>query len=197
MKVIGLCGQSGAGKGLVCSFFEELNVTCIDTDKIYHNIISIDSDCTKELVALFGNDIYANPGIDRKALRKVVFSSDENLKKLNAITHRHILENVREQIKTIKSSAASVGIIIDAPLLFESGFDKECDATIAVITDEESKIQRIINRDNITKEVAQIRISSQMKDDDLINRCTYVIVNDSTEEDLKDKVYKLQQIIFD
>ena len=98
MKVIGLCGQSGSGKGLVCSFFSELNVVCIDTDKIYHDIISTNSECTEELVEHFGQSVFQNPGINRHELRKIVFSSREKLKILNEITHRHIIAVLKSEI---------------------------------------------------------------------------------------------------
>ena len=197
MKVIGLCGQSGAGKGLVCTFFSDLNIKCIDTDRIYHDIISSDSACTNELVSFFGPSIHANPGINRKELAKVAFTSSEYLKKLNEITHKHILNDVRLKIDVIKSEGIYDGIIIDAPLLFESGFDAECDATIAVICDEENKLSRIMARDGITRDMALKRISSQLSDSSLADKCTYVINNNSSSEELKDRVYKLKKIIFD
>ena len=197
MKVIGLCGQSGSGKGLVCAFFNELNIKCIDTDKIYHDIISTDSECTRELITVFGDTIYANPGINRKELAKLAFSSEKKLKKLNAITHKHILENVRVQIDKIKGEQLYDGIIIDAPLLFESGFDVECEATIAVIANDDIKISRIIKRDAITYDMALKRISSQISDSSLKNKCTYVINNNSTTIELKKKVEELKKIIFD
>lgn len=196
MRVIGLCGQSGSGKGLVCAFFSKLNIKCIDTDKVYHDIISTDSECTKELVDFFGDSVYADPGINRKELAKLAFASEKNLKKLNEITHKHILNNVREQIMTLKCESMYDGIIIDAPLLFESGFDTECDATIVVTSSDESKISRIMERDGITRDMAMARISSQIPDSSLTKRCTYVINNNSTAEELKTTVNRLKKIIF-
>ena len=193
MKIIGLCGGSGSGKGTVCSVFAELGIESIDTDKLYHTIISNDSECTKELVAAFGNRIYANPGIDRAALREVVFSSLENLKLLNEITHKHIVSNIRS---IIDSSKESLGIIIDAPLLFESGFDKECDTTVAVIADTEIRTDRIVKRDNISVDHARARISSQISNDELMQRCDYTIENNSTVQELRESVAELYKKMF-
>ena len=197
MKVIGLCGQSGAGKGLVCAFFDQFNVKCIDTDKVYHDIISQNSDCTEELVNTFGEVIASPSGIDRNELRKIAFSSDENLKKINEITHKHILKVVREKIRQIRDESGADGIIVDAPLLFESGFDKECDATIAVVSARDNKIERIVSRDGISRDYAVHRLSSQIPEEHLVKMCTYVLDNDSTKDTLKDKVFALKQIIFD
>ena len=192
MKVIGVCGQSGSGKGLVCSFFSELNVVCIDTDKVYHSIISENSECTEEIVAHFGETVFQNPGINRSELRRVAFESPDNLKKLNEITHKHILGAVRSQISRIKRENKADGIIVDAPLLFESGFDKECDATLAVLADRDAKIARIMSRDSITEEQAIARISSQITNDKLADICDYVIYNSSDAEALRDSVKQMK-----
>ena len=193
MKVIGMCGGSGAGKGTVCSIFAELGIKSIDTDKLYHDIISTDSECTLELVSTFGNSIYANPGINRKALRDVVFSSPAALAELNKITHKHILSQVRN---IIHSSTCTEGIIIDAPLLFESGFDRECDTTVCVIANDNVRIERIIARDNITYDIAKKRIASQIPNSDLIRKCEYSVENNSTEEELRKNVIKLYKKMF-
>ena len=194
MKVIGLCGGSGAGKGTVCDLFKEIGIRSIDTDKVYHSMISTDSECTKELVSVFGNTIYAHPGIDRAALREIVFKSQNNLKKLNEITHKHILSEVRE---FIKASSDCEAVIIDAPLLFESGFDKECDVTVCVIADSDVRIARIMKRDNISSDVANARISSQISNDLLVQMCDHSIDNSSTVSALRKKVYELKNKLFD
>lgn len=197
MKVVGLCGQSGSGKGTVSSLFAELNVISIDTDKVYHNIISTDSECTRELIEFFGDGIAQHPGINRSALRKIAFSSSESLSALNRITHKHILSTVRREIERIKSENTVDGIIIDAPLLFESEFDKECDATLAVTSDLEKKITRIIERDTITREQAIARLSSQIPDEVLKSKCDCFIENNSDAAKLRDKVHTLKKILFD
>ena len=193
MKVIGLCGGSGAGKGTVCSIFAELGIPSIDTDKLYHSLISTDSECSRELVLAFGDDVYANPGVDRKALRDVVFASPENLDLLNKITHKHILASARDLIKNARDARA---IIIDAPLLFESGFDKECDVKICVIADDDVRIERIIKRDGITHEIAKARIASQISNDRLMEICDYAIENNSDENELRKRIHALSQTLF-
>ena len=197
MKIVGLCGQSGSGKGLICSLFYELNIISIDTDKVYHDIISVDSECTKELISAFGDSISLSPGINRKELAKVAFSSKENLKLLNSISHKHILKEVRSKIDLIRRENRFDGIIIDAPLLFESGFDKECDLTMAIIADQETKVTRIMSRDGITREHAMARLSSQISDEELTRRCDYVIENNSDANAIRKQVSELKKIIFD
>ena len=103
----------------------------------------------------------------------------------------------KTQIHKIKSENRYDGIIIDAPLLFESGFDAECDATIAVISRDDNKLARIMERDGITRDMALKRISSQIPDSSLKDKCTYSINNNSSSEELKSRVYDLKKIIFD
>ena len=197
MKVVGLCGQSGSGKGYVCSLFHELNVASIDTDKVYHDIISVNSDCTRELVATFGDSILLDQGINRKELGKIVFSSKEKLVLLNEITHKHILKQVRSEIDRIKNENQFIGILIDAPLLFESGFDKECDVTIAVIADTDTKLSRIMKRDVLSESQAIKRLSTQIPDEELSQRCDYTLDNSSNTANLRESVLELKKIIFD
>ena len=197
MKVIGLCGGSGSGKSLVCSIFNELDIICIDADRVYHDMISSDSECSKELVSVFGDEIAAEVGINRARLRELAFLSKDNLELLNNITHKHILKQTRLMISNVRATTDSKAVIFDAPLLFESGFDKECDLTICVIADEKIRIERIINRDGISYEAAKARINSQISNDELINKCTYSIENNSTDQELRNGVADLYKTIFD
>lgn len=196
MKVIGLCGGTGSGKSSACRFFEEKGINCIDADKVYHELISTDSECTKELIEHFGHAISLSPGIDRNRLRDIVFSSDDALEHLNRITHKHILSQIRMKIEEAKKEDC-LGVIIDAPLLFESGFDKECDLTVCVVSDERNRIERILLRDGISYEAAKLRINAQISNEELIKRCTFSIENNSTENDLRNKVHSLIKVIFD
>ena len=197
MKIIGLCGGSGSGKGTVCSIFNELGIKSIDTDQVYHDMISSESDCVKELISAFGKDIYTSFGIDRKKLRDIVFSSEKYLNTLNEITHKHILNTVRYMIDDYRSDPSVNGVIIDAPLLFESGFNLECDVTVCVIADTDTRIKRIISRDGISYQNAYDRIKSQISNDELILKCDYFIENDSSIDSLRSQITTLYKRIFE
>lgn len=196
MIVIGLCGGSGAGKGLVSSYFDEFGIKHIDTDKVYHDIISADTPCSRELIALFGDDIVTDGFIDRKKLGKIVFSDKDKRSELNSIAHRHILNEVRALIASYRNNGVK-GVVVDAPLLFESGFDKECDVTVGVVADEGVRIERIIARDFITEDSAKARVKSQLSDEVLRQKCDFVIDNSGTRYELKDRIVVLYNKIFD
>ena len=91
----------------------------------------------------------------------------------------------------------TVAAIVDAPVLFESGFDRECDILVAVVAERELRIDRIMSRDGITRKAAEQRIDSQLSDDELISRCDYVIRNDYDLSYLKQEVRTLLKTILD
>ena len=183
MIKIGLCGSSGSGKGYVSKKFKAYGVEYIDTDKVYRDIAIFGSDCVNELCGYFGEGIVSEDGtLDRKELSRRVFEGDnaaEHLKVLNEITHKYIrYETVR--ILEENESKGVIATIIDAPVLFESGFDKLCDVTVCVTAPTELKIKRILKRDNIPLEKAKARLQSQLPDEILREKCDYEIVNDDS-----------------
>jgi dephospho-CoA kinase len=183
MIKIGLCGSSGSGKGYVCKKFKAYGVEYIDTDKVYRDIAVGGSECVNELCAFFGDEIASPDGsLDRRELSKRVFEgegSKERLKVLNEITHKYIKKET-ERILWENEEKGVIATIIDAPVLFESGFDKMCDVTVCVTAPTELKINRILKRDNIPIEKAEARLQSQLSDGSLRERCDYEIVNDDS-----------------
>ncbi len=190
MKVIGICGGSGAGKGYVCGIFAEYGIPSIDTDAVYHEMISKPSECLNELRDFFGESIISEDGsLNRRALSDIVFAEDagEKLSELNRITHRHIL-NKTDLILDNYRKENKIAAIVDAPLLFESGYDKKCDAVVAVVADKDTRIKRIIKRDGIACEAAEKRIASQKSNEYLTQRADFVITNNINQPDLHKQI---------
>ncbi len=195
MKVIGLCGGSGSGKGMVALYLSEYGYKHIDTDAVYHRITSYLSPCVKELSDEFGMSIIKNGRLDRAELFRIVFTEDKTgLKRgrLNSITHKHILERTRALIEQYRTDGAPA-VLVDAPLLFESGFDKLCSSVICVVADENIRIKRIMERDGISRDKAFVRVRSQLPSDYLTERSDYCIVNNGTAEELMHAVAQLAE----
>ena len=182
MKIIGLCGSSGSGKGYVSMLFTKHGIPSIDTDRVYRETTTKKgSECLLELVSEFGNSILTESGeLYRPALAKIVFSDREKLNKLNEITHKHIKKDTEALIEAHRRDGARA-VIIDAPVLFESGFDKMCDFTVCVTSPRERKIDRIMTRDQITRDEAEARLNSQKSDEELISLSDYQIDNSGKE----------------
>ncbi len=180
MKIIGLCGTSGSGKGMTGRFFSAFGCRVIDTDKLYHGMVESDSECSREIVSEFGDNVKNEAGgVDRKKLSRIVFSDKERLQTLNRIAHKYVKLACRE-IAEREREAGTELLIIDAPQLFEAGMQNDCDVTIAVIADRDTRIKRICDRDNISVERAIARIDAQHTDEFFAEHCGYVIENNST-----------------
>ena len=194
MKVIGLCGGSGSGKGAVSRILSEYGIPTVDTDALYRELTSRDGECMRALVSAFGTSVAMPDGsLNREQLRKIVFSGkdmDLNRDRLNKITHAFILDYTRSLLSEYERRGIELAVI-DAPLLFESGFDKECDFTVAVIADRETRIKRITERDGITREAAEKRINTQIPDEKLSQMVNFVITNSASKKELHVSVTEL------
>ena len=195
MKIIGLCGGSGSGKTTASVVMESLGAAVIDTDRVWHELCSPDSDSVRELADEFGENIIADDGgLDRSVLGALVFANEDARAKLNAISHRRIKEETVRRLNEY-SAAGYIAAVVDAPLLFESGFDKMCCVTVGIIADREMRIERIISRDGIDRERAESRIAAQITDEELIRRCSYIIENDGDIDTLWERVVSLYKRI--
>ena len=189
---IGLTGPSGAGKSLFAHFFTHMEIPVLDADKIYHSLVNTDSECLRELVREFGGEIIEDKKLNRRALRAIVFAEDgkERLAKLNEITHKHVIKRTDELICELCSEGHRV-FVIDAPLLIEAGMHVDCDTVVTVNAPKDIRCERIMKRDNITKEDAMLAIRAQKPDSFYENASDYVIQNDGGEGRLEDEFRKL------
>ena len=188
MLVVGLTGPTGAGKGIISGILDKNGIPVIDTDRVSRLVYEKGEPCFNELVECFGNVILKPDGtLDRKALGWEVFESEnhtEKLEKLNFISHKHILAYVDEWLGEM-SAQGFLAAAVDAPQLFESGFDKKCNLIIGVIADKNTRIERIKTRDNIDTQTALARIDSQHSDGFFEENCTLVFHNDKSEAELE------------
>ena len=184
MTVIGVTGPSGAGKSLFCSYLEELGCLHLDCDKIYHDLVDSPSECTRALEAEFGAEVIKPDGsLDRIALGAIVFApgADKLRGKLNEITHAFVLAKVRKAIAETEKTCA----VIDAPLLFEANFEKECNFTVALLASPELRLSRLTLRDNRTAEALKARMNAAPADEFYSSRATYTVINDGDADKLR------------
>ena len=154
MKVIGLTGGTGSGKSVVSRFLKEMGAVIVDADLVSRQIVEVGKPAYEEIVAYFGKDILQEDGtIFRKKLGEIVFHDEAKLAFLNRCTHTYI-----EQAKAEGTASC---IVLDAPLLFEVGLEKFCDAVWVVYADAEVRAQRVMERDGVSHELAMARIANQ------------------------------------
>lgn len=177
MKIIGITGSSGSGKSFICEVLLNKydDVVIVDADKIARKMSNIGTLYYKEVVNMFGEGIVKeNLEIDRKLLAEIIFNDDEKRQELNSITFKYVVDEIKNKIKL--NSDKNI-IVIDAPLLFESGLDKICDITLGVISNEDIKINRICLRDDLSIKQAKDRLKVQLSDEALKEKCNYIIEN--------------------
>ncbi len=180
-KIIGLTGRSGAGKGSAAGIFQKYGIPSIDTDAVYHEILSQKGPCTDELRAAFGAEILTVEGlVDRKKLADAVFGKENTprlLHTLNEITHKYIMAKTRALVQEYKANGVPA-VLIDAPQLFEAGIEKECDIVLGILAPREICLDRIADRDHISADAATRRLSAQHTNAFFRAHCTAVIEND-------------------
>lgn len=191
MRIIGLTGGIGSGKSIVSKYLLEKGFPVIDADKVSREIVEPGMKTTKAIESEFGIDMINLDGsLNRKKLGDAVFSDSKKLRKLNEITHKEILDKIKMQILALENSNASL-IFLDAPLLFETGFDSLVHETWVIDAPEKLRIQRIKDRDSISVENIKSRIASQMEQSLKNEKATVVIDNSLGMEELYKKIDQL------
>ena len=194
MKTIGIVGGSGAGKSLFCALLEKEGIPTINTDITAREVVKKGSPCLLELCGYFGEEILLESGeLNRRALASLAFSDKEKHEALNRITHFYIIKEVEKWLEETEKSGAYAACI-DAPLLFESGLDRICFETVAVVAPLDDRIKRICARDGIGENDALLRIKAQKSDEEIRALCTRTVENTGDVDSLSNKAKELAKI---
>ncbi len=180
--IIGLTGQSGAGKTTVSKVFRENGFDIIDADIISREVMKKGMPCLNELAEVFGREIITAEGeLDRKKLGRIVFSDKEKLRQLDSVCYPYIIFRIIQKTEELAAAGAEL-ILLDAPTLFESNADDLCDLIICVTADTDIRIRRITARDNITPEEAHKRFDSQYSEHFFVSHSDFVIKNNKSTD---------------
>ena len=162
MRVVGLTGGIASGKSTVSNIFKNAGIPIIDADVVARKVVEKDSVGLMSLTKRFGNSILLNDGsLDRTQLGRKMFSDASVLKEVNDLLQPLIRTEIELQIQEAKKQNTQL-LILDIPLLFEMHYETLCDDIIVVAVSVETQIQRLKNRDGLSKEEALKRIESQM-----------------------------------
>ena len=186
LTLIGITGGSGSGKTTALNCLRDFGALVIDCDELYHQMLLSDDAMKDELAGRFPEAVGAEGEINRKALANTVFGNAEALQDLNGITHKHIADRVCRILEDFAFAGGRLAAL-DAVELIASGLSGRCDHTVAVISDREGRIERIMSRDGITREQAERRIDAQKDDAYYTEKCSHVLKNDSTFEEFENK----------
>ena len=177
-KIIGLTGGIGSGKTTVARYFEQLGVPVYIADDEARKLMEL-PETIESVSQAFGSAIIANGQIDRKKLADTVFNNPEKLQQLNQIIHPLVAQHFSQWLS---EQSDCPYVIKEAAILFESGSYRDCDAVISVTAPLQTRIERVISRDDTTAEAVRKRIENQWSDEQRIRKSDYIITNTNLED---------------
>ena len=185
LTIIGLTGGICSGKTTISNLFSDLGVEVIDTDIISHQLMAPQQNGFEQTVRHFGSKILLDSGeINRAKLKSIIFSNLEQKKWLEEMLHPLIKDQTKQQItqaNTRKTTSAKY-ILLVVPLLFETNFHRLCDKVLAIDCEPETQMERLIQRDSITKNLASKIIQSQLSNQNRLKRADYIIDNNRNSD---------------
>lgn len=192
MKIIGLTGGIATGKSQVSSILSELGAMVIDADIVAREVVQKGLPAWQQLKDTFGEEYFLSNGeLNRRKLGQLVFSHPDELAKLNSITHPAIKAKIEERINDLKVQGYNGILVVDAALLLEAGWETMVDQVWVVDAPIEKRIERLMNRDNLTRDQALSRINSQMSQQERIAKADKIIYNNSNIDSLKEQVLRI------
>ncbi|MDP8264614.1 MAG: dephospho-CoA kinase [Candidatus Aceula lacicola] len=195
MSIIGITGSFGSGKTVVANMFRQKRVKVLDADRIAHDLMRSGNPCFKSIVSYFGEEVLKKGQIDRRILGDLVFRNKKYLKKLCSIVHPEVIKEIKNKIRFLKKNKRFKNIVMDVPLLFESGLDSLCDVIVVVKATQGKQIERIQKKTDLTKSEILRRIRFQMPIQKKIQRANCVIDNTKIFKQTKKQVEDLCQEI--
>lgn len=177
MLKVGVTGGIGTGKSVVCRVFNTLGIPVFDADHTAKELMETDPSLITSIKELFGADIYINDKPDRERIASIVFSQPEKLQQLNTLVHPATIAYGEQWMNKQTSPYA----IKEAAIFFESGSYKDMDVMIGVAAPEEVRIKRVLGRPGMTRAKIAERIANQMDNNEKMERCDHVILNDGQE----------------
>ena len=170
--IIGLTGTIGSGKSTISRRLVELGAEIIDADQVARDVVGPGTTWLSNIVKEFGAGVLDAKGeLDRAKLSSIVFSNPQARDKLEAITHPEISRAITERIDEYRAGLGKEpALVVEVPLLIESGMQKVMDETWVVISDRESQIKRVMTRSNLSRKDVLKRINVQMSQEE---KCMY------------------------
>ncbi len=190
MFVVGVTGGIGSGKSAVTDHLETLGITVVDADKVARVVVEPGTSGLTAIAEHFGTDILlADGGLDRAALRKIVFDNPDERKVLEGITHPRIRDEIARQL----SEASSSYVVLSSPLLLESGQNTFANYVVVVDVPEEVQLRRTMARDDNSEALVKQIMAAQLDRQTRLSRADTSIPNDGSLETLYERVEKLHE----
>ena len=191
MLVIGLTGNLGSGKTTVARMFEKLGAKVLDADQMAHRLISPGGRAFKQVIRVFGRDILRDGEIDRKKLASIVFEDHKKLETLNRLIHPKVIQDIRQEIAFYKRKKTVSLIVVDAPLLIESGLNALMDAALVVKATRALQLRRVMEKKGFQRNDALQRMKRQLPLREKLKYTDIVIDNRGTLQQTRKQVQEV------
>jgi dephospho-CoA kinase len=188
---LGVTGGLGAGKSTACQRFKENGAVIFDADSVAKEILQTTQEVQDRIAEEFGTDVVKDGRVDTRKLASQAFSNEENQSILNNIVHPYVIEAFEKRRDELEKKVGL--LVVDAPLIFESGFDSHLDHTLLIFASLKMRIARALRRGNLTREEILRRMDLQMPEEDKRDLASFVIENNGSIEELNQEIDKLYQ----
>ncbi len=193
--VVGLTGNYGMGKSTVLDMFERLGAVTVSADNIVDGLLG-DKSVLRNIRKAFGDEVFMDDGrLDRERVASLVFK-DENMRRtLETLIHPLVFERIRELIDGIeKERSDGKVVVVEIPLMFETGRLKRFDRTITVYTDRATLLGRL-KKKGVSGSDAELRLKAQMSIEEKVRRSDFSIDNSGPRNETENKVRKIYEIL--
>ena len=183
--IVGLVGRAGSGKSTVAALLAARGARVIDADRLGHEITDKHPAVREALLREYGPAVYLEDNtLNRRLVAAKVFADPLALARLNELVHPRILRRIRERLSALAVEGYRGPVVVDAALMLDWAFERECDAVLAVVAPEEAQVERLVRARNWTPAEALRRLTSQRRNEDFAAASDEVIQNSGSEADL-------------
>jgi dephospho-CoA kinase len=186
LLILGLVGRAGSGKSTVARALAARGATVLDADRIGHEVTDGDPEVRAALVAEYGPAVYLEDGtLNRRLVATMVFSSPPALAALNRLVHPRILQRLRARLAELAANGPRGPVVVDAALMLDWAFERDCDAVIAVTAPLELQVARLVAARGWTEAEARRRLAAQKPEEWFAAAADETLVNDGSEAGLE------------
>ena len=192
MLKVGLTGGIGSGKSTASRYFESLGAFVLDADEEAKELITSNETVQHELISEFGTDIIDGTGrVDKNKLSRVAFQDEDHQQRLNSVVHPYIFNLIDKEFNRVFNDKKHGVFIVDAALIYETGFDAHLDYVIVVTAHLKNRMERALGRETLSREEILKRVGFQWPEEEKVNMADFVVHNDGTEVELQKNIESL------
>jgi dephospho-CoA kinase len=192
MLKVGLTGGIGSGKSTASRYFESLGAFVLDADEEAKELITSNETVQHELISEFGTDIIDGTGrVDKNKLSRVAFQDEDHQQRLNSVVHPYIFNLIDKEFNRVFNNKKHGVFIVDAALIYETGFDAHLDYVIVVTAHLKNRMERALGRETLSREEILKRVGFQWPEEEKVNMADFVVHNDGTEVEFKKNIESL------